>query len=509
MVTGWKRRAAELARPVKAIMRGTVWVVVLFALAGGGFAQAPEPDLSEARKAASRILNSTGNPGAVVEPRRNAGKVVRVFSDLYSDEPVDYQSVAILFGDGKIAGDVERDVFVFFGDVELAGKVGRNASAVFGSIRLGPDAEVRGETKVIGGKLIKAPSARVGREPVEVGGNYERWPVMSAAVDWFRTGVFAGRLISPEVRLSWLGALLFFLAYGLATLLFPRPVSVCAEALRERPASSFVMGLLAPVLVLLAATLLIMTGVGALVVPLVLIALLFAIVIGKAAVLWFIGQRFGGLLRSRALQRPVTAFVTGGVILALLYLVPVLGMAVWGMTVLFAMGAATLAGIESLQAEGSELVAEPAPDAPLSESTAMIHVGPAVSGELRPAGFWLRFCSLLLDWLIVGTLAAIVSAGVLFIPMMFAYYILMWGWKGATLGDMAMNLRLVRDGGRRMDFAAAIVRSLASLFSLGVFGLGFFWCAISRQKKSWHDHVAGTNVVRVPETTPPPQAARA
>ena len=469
--------------------------------------QTTNQDLAQAREAASVVLKSTGEPVAGAPRRRNVGEVVRVFSDLVPDEPVDYESVAIIFGDGKVTGDVKRDVFVFWGDLEIDGTVERSASAIFGSIKLGPNAEILGETKVIGGKLIKDPSAVVKRQPIEMGGNYERWPLMSATVDWFQKGVFAGRPIAPEVHLSWLMALLFFGAYALAAILFPRPVTVCADAMRNRPASSFVMGILVPILVVLLVTLLTMTGVGALVVPFVLIALAFATVIGKAAVLQFLGQRLGGALHSKAMQSPVTAFVMGGMVLSLLYMVPMLGIMIWGMTLLFAMGAAMLATVESLQAEGSQLVAEPVPGVPLSKSTAMIHIGPAENGEAKPAGFWLRFCSLLLDWIIVGTVAAMISAGVLFIPMIFAYYIVMWGWKGGTLGDMVMNLKLVRDRGRKMDYGAGVVRSLASLFSIGAFGLGFFWCAISRDKKSWHDHIAGTNVVRVPEA--PVRAATA
>jgi uncharacterized RDD family membrane protein YckC len=475
-------------------------VLTILCLFGGpAHGQDLAKELTEAREAASLMLNATGEVRAPGRSRRNAGEVVRVFSDLVEDEPLDYDNVAILFGDGKITGDVKKDILVVWGNIEVDGRVGRNTTAIFGSITLGPNAELSGDTRVFGGRLIKDPSAVVKRQPVEMGGNYERWPVMSAAVDWFQNGAVIGRPIAPAVHLSWLVAALFFLAYGLAAMLFPRPVSACASAMQTRPASSFLMGILLPMLVLLLAALLTMTGVGVLVVPFLLIALAFATVVGKAAVMQFIGQRFGGALRRKRLESPGAAFLTGGVILCLLYTIPILGIFVWGVTMLFAMGAAMLATVESLQDEGSQLVSEPVPGVGLSKSTAMVHVGPAANADLKPAGFWLRFCSLLLDWFIVGTVAALVSAGILFVPMIFTYYIGMWGWRGSTVGDMVMNLRLVRDQGRPMDYAAGVVRALASLFSIGALGLGFAWCAISREKKSWHDHIAGTNVMRVPD----------
>jgi len=44
----------------------------------------------------------------------------------------------------------------------------------------------------------------------------------------------------------------------------------------------------------------------------------------------------------------------------------------------------------------------------------------------------------------------------------------------------------------------AVVRALASLLSLAVIGLGFFWIAWDREKQAWHDKIAGTLVVRMP-----------
>jgi uncharacterized RDD family membrane protein YckC len=47
----------------------------------------------------------------------------------------------------------------------------------------------------------------------------------------------------------------------------------------------------------------------------------------------------------------------------------------------------------------------------------------------------------------------------------------------------------------------AFVRSLASLFSLIALGLGFFWAGWSREKRAWHDLIAGTLVVQLPRGT--------
>jgi len=74
----------------------------------------------------------------------------------------------------------------------------------------------------------------------------------------------------------------------------------------------------------------------------------------------------------------------------------------------------------------------------------------------------------------------------------------MWTWKGTTIGGIVMGIKVVRTDGRDVDFAVALVRSIASVFSALVFGLGFFWAGWSRDKQSWHDKIAGTIIVRVP-----------
>lgn len=475
-------------------------LLLAFCLAHDAWGQ--EGSLDQAREAADLILRAADGGNVEKATRRQAGHVTRIFSDLKADEPTDYANVVLLFGGGTVNGDVRRDLVVFWGDAELRGRVAGRTTVIFGSLKLGPEAELAGETRLVGGDLIREAGSVVRDQPFELGGNYEQWPLVSGAVEWMRYGVIFGRPIAPAVPLSWFVMAVFFLGYLVTAILFPRPVQICAYSMRTRPASSFLLGILLPILVVTVSLLLIMTGVGVLALPFVAAALIFATVLGKAAVLQYIGQRLGEAMRLKALRSPGFALFVGGGILCLIYTVPVVGIAVWALTMLFAMGAATLAVIESLRAEGAVIADDPEADPELSGTLAMVHVGPAEgeAAKFPPAGFWSRMGAILLDWFIVGTVSALTSAGILFLPMIFAYYIVGWIWKGTTIGAHVMNQKVVRDRGRPMNGPAAVVRSLASVFSLAVFGLGFVWSGLSRDKKSWHDAIAGTNVVRVPES---------
>ena len=129
----------------------------------------------------------------------------------------------------------------------------------------------------------------------------------------------------------------------------------------------------------------------------------------------------------------------------------------------------------------------------------MIHIGPADGRNIvRPdsgCGPARR-----LDWFVVGTVAGLTSAGVLLLPMLFVYYIAMWGWKGTSLGGMVMNTKLVRDRGRPINFAAATVRSDRNHHFNGRTGARFR--LVRRQSHEEIlaiDYIAGTNVCSIPE----------
>jgi len=80
-----------------------------------------------------------------------------------------------------------------------------------------------------------------------------------------------------------------------------------------------------------------------------------------------------------------------------------------------------------------------------------------------------------------------------------AYHVGMWTWKGTTIGGIVFGMKIFRRDGRQLDFAVALVRSLASFFSALVMFLGFFWAGWNRERLSWHDMIAGTIVVKMPK----------
>ena len=91
------------------------------------------------------------------------------------------------------------------------------------------------------------------------------------------------------------------------------------------------------------------------------------------------------------------------------------------------------------------------------------------------------------------------------ISWVFPAVIVVWFWvtSGQTPGKMAIGARVV-DAKTGHDIKAdkAIIRYLSYFLSmLGLF-VGYIWVGLDPKKQGWHDHIAGTVVIRKRDRRP-------
>jgi uncharacterized RDD family membrane protein YckC len=89
-----------------------------------------------------------------------------------------------------------------------------------------------------------------------------------------------------------------------------------------------------------------------------------------------------------------------------------------------------------------------------------------------------------------------------FFFFLLAYHVAFWTWKATTVGGIICNLRVIRTDGAPLRLSDALLRGLASIFSLVCAGLGALWILKDPERQSWHDRIAGTYVVKVPRSYP-------
>ena len=156
--------------------------------------------------------------------------------------------------------------------------------------------------------------------------------------------------------------------------------------------------------------------------------------------------------------------------------------------------------------------------------------GTAATQAFRPsiayAGFWIRFLAVFIDGLILFAITFPVRL-ILHVPMGFMGHrapgvnplvmlpliglslliSVVTGWlyeayfisseRQATLGKMALGIRVTTDTGQRLSFMHATGRHFAKWVSSFTLLVGYIMAAFTERKQALHDMIAGTVVVRM------------
>jgi uncharacterized RDD family membrane protein YckC len=134
------------------------------------------------------------------------------------------------------------------------------------------------------------------------------------------------------------------------------------------------------------------------------------------------------------------------------------------------------------------------------------------------AGFWRRFVAYLIDYLIIGAGAfavgfligivagvagADVNGGwlvaiyVITIAGYYLYYAFMESSANqATVGKIALGLKVTDEEGNRISFGRALGRTVAKILSALILFMGFVMAGFTDRKQALHDKIAHTLVVK-------------
>lgn len=253
---------------------------------------------------------------------RTGGGNILVLGAVEGDVSSGFGSVAV---HGPVGGDVEAGS----GDVLVDGPVGGDVHLGAGYLRLGPNARVSGRITVASGRFSAHPDAgyrEVRTARMFDGMDGEGGPTKASS--WL-----LGRAIV---------ALLLAAAAVLATVLAPRSLRTTTASLDASPGRAVLVGLGSVPAVLVASVALAITGVGLLLLPLLLPAYLFLVLFGALAAAYWVGRKVL-LATGRYRAGDAVAAAVGALILALLFLVPFVGGLLLALLALTGAGAALLA----------------------------------------------------------------------------------------------------------------------------------------------------------------------
>ncbi len=143
--------------------------------------------------------------------------------------------------------------------------------------------------------------------------------------------------------------------------------------------------------------------------------------------------------------------------------------------------------------------------------------------EGKPAGFWMRYAALGIDWQVLAlpvalfgifaavsvpamsagrlprstAIAVILTFGLFLLAFIVVYSIWMHGRWGQTLGKMALGMKVVRMDGRPLGYGGAIIRWFGSVLSALIFMIGYIMAGLRSDKRALHDLIAGSRVTYI------------
>jgi uncharacterized RDD family membrane protein YckC len=178
---------------------------------------------------------------------------------------------------------------------------------------------------------------------------------------------------------------------------------------------------------------------------------------------------------------------------------------------------------------------QPAPAYPVpgAYAPAMGYPPGAMGGQTRYGGFWIRFLARVIDTILLGIAgmiiriplmllvggvglglsnaqdptAALAALPALFgvlglsilinIALAFFYEIYFLTSRGATPGKMALGLKVIRADGGPITMGLAVGRYFAYILSSFTFFIGFIIAGFDDQKRSLHDRICDTRVIKL------------
>jgi uncharacterized RDD family membrane protein YckC len=191
------------------------------------------------------------------------------------------------------------------------------------------------------------------------------------------------------------------------------------------------------------------------------------------------------------------------------------------------------AGSRDAPAEpGAAVSATPVQDSPYAPPAATLSSDEAfyAGGEVVQAGFWKRTAAYCIDAVVVSIAAQIVqmvlmaaffgmnlgtlasspetmfssTSGFVFLALIYLFPMLLLGGyfatfhassRQATLGKMAVGIKVVRGDGRRITLGRGIGRFFAFILSALILYIGYLMAAFTERKQGLHDMLCDTLVV--------------
>ena len=221
----------------------------------------------------------------------------------------------------KIGEDIEisknmlvSDAIAIGGNITVYGKVEDNVVAVGGSVILKGGSYVGRQVVVVGGDLQRDPSAEIGGETTRI-----YMPNFIPSLTTFLKGGW----LAFWVTISFLALVGFLGLAVLMTALLPEHIRTAVDAMQKSFAAMFLWGVLWMLLIVPIAVLLAVSIIGIILIPLEILLVAIALILGYISAAIFIGKKI--LMSFKKIPPPFVDVILGILILFLVGFLPIIG----------------------------------------------------------------------------------------------------------------------------------------------------------------------------------------
>lgn len=276
-----------------------------------------------------------------------------LFTGLTSGLLASDRSIIKIGSDVHVEKDMRvEDAVAVGGSVYVDGIVDGDAVAVGGTIHLGEEAIIHGDAVTIGGDIDQAEGSMIYGDIVDVGAfNFE---------NIFEGKHFFGGYRGIPKFFTIISLIGLFALVLLLSVLIPTELSTVASNIKNEPIIMFLWGMLGVILIVPLAVMLAISIIGIALIPLEVLAVFLASLIGYIAVAIIIGKK---LLRALNNNNPsvVLSAILGVLILWLIGLIPFFGSIVKAIALIIGFGAVIMA-VARRNKKTEEIVIEPEPN---------------------------------------------------------------------------------------------------------------------------------------------------
>lgn len=208
-----------------------------------------------------------------------------------------------------------KQVVVIGGSIEIDGRVEEDAVAIGGSVKINAGAEVGGDVVALGGSVVQADKAKVEGDVIEIGSPWLESAIKGASSS--APGIsIAFRIISTIAMLTLLVVL---------AALFPKQTDNILNKVEDEWLKSFGFGVLGLILIVPIIVGLIISLLGIPLIPIFILLVAAAYIMGFVAVAGCIGKRIFKAFKNKKVKPLPLEVLLGAVVVILISWVPFIG----------------------------------------------------------------------------------------------------------------------------------------------------------------------------------------